>query len=141
MNALVNQLQARRTCHFTHGPYPDNWNEVKTSMEARGDIAVMTDVTLGGYARKLTIAQRPFNPAVLSSEETEAPHRQLERFAGFNASDIVAHSHRELGWKATEPREPIPYEASRFSAPVNDAQLSQEAQRIGDEESRRRTNL
>jgi uncharacterized phage-associated protein len=127
--------------HFQHGPYPDNWNEIKGRMETRGDIAVIREVTPGGYERKRTVARRLFNPTVLSWEETAALDRQLEQFAGFNASDIVAHSHRGLGWRATKHLEQIPYQASRFSAPEKDDDLSREAQRIADEESRRRANL
>ena len=66
---------------------------------------------------------------------------QIERFVGFNASDMVAFSHRELGWRISGDREPIPYETSRFSAPERDDELIQEARRIAAEDARRRANL
>ena len=127
--------------HFQHGPFPDNWSAFKSRMESEGDITVTAESTPGGYERKRTIANRPFNPGVLSAEEVAALDRQLGRFATFNGSEIVGYSHRELGWRSTQLLEPIPYHASRFSAPVREDVLLGEARRIADEESRRRSTL
>ena len=127
--------------HLQHGPFPENWTAIKNSMESEGDITVKTESIPGGYERKRTVANRPFRPSVFSAEEIAALDRQLDRFATFNASEIVGYSHRGLGWRATQRLEPIPYQGSRFSAPVKDDILLEEAQRIADEESRRRATL
>ena len=126
---------------YPNGPYPENWNDIKHGMERAGDIDVSVEDLPGGYERKRTVANRPFRPGVLSDDDIAALDRQVERFSKFNASEIVAYSHRELGWRATQAYEPIPYEASRFLAPVIDAELIEEANRIVDEESRRRADL
>ena len=110
-------------------------------MEANGEIAASVENAPGGYELKRTVANRSIKPGVLSEDETAALDRQIERFAQANASEIVAYSHRELGWRSTGAREPIPYEVSRFSAPEREPGLIEEAKRIADEESRRRAAL
>ena len=124
--------------HLQNGPYPENWAAIRSGMESEGDIAVKTESAPGGYERKRAVANRPLRPDILSAEETEALDRQLARFASFNAGEIVGYSHRTLGWRATQPLERIPHQGSRFSAPVKDSALLEEAQRTLDEESRRR---
>ena len=127
--------------HLQQGPFPENWTAIKSSMESEGDIAVKIESAPGGYERKRTVANRPFRPSVFSAEEIAALDRQLARFASFNASEIVGYSHRGLGWRATQHLERIPYQGSRFSAPAKDETLLGEAQRIADEESRRRGTI
>ena len=127
--------------HYPNGPYPERWTNIKDRMEMAGDIAVAAERVPGGYERKRTMAQRPVKPGVLSEEEIASLSRQIERFAAFNAGEMVTYSHREVSWRATQAYEPMPYELSKFSAPEVDYYLIEEAKRIADEESRRRTNL
>ena len=112
--------------HLPNGPHPENWDAVRSGMESEGDIAVRTESAPGGRERKRPTANRPLRPSLLSAEETAALDRQLARFASFNAGEIVGYSRRTLGWRATERHEPVPYQGSRFSAPVRDDVLLEE---------------
>ena len=127
--------------HFPHGPFPENWYDVKDRMEADNAISVMEETTPDGYTRKRTLANRSVKPGVLSEAEISILDEQLEQFTGFNGSELAAFSHREIGWRMTTDREPIPYEVSKFSAPVPDEFLMKEARRIADEYAQRRANL
>ena len=127
--------------HFPNGPFPANWYTIKDGMERNGEIELQLETVAPGYERKRPVAKRDVRAGVLSTEETAVLDEQIERFASFNASDMVALSHRELGWRMTGDREPIPYESSRFSAPDRDDELIQEARRIAAEDARRRANL
>ena len=124
--------------HLQNGPHPEHWAAIKSGMESEGDITVKTENAPGGYERKRTVANRPLRPGILSAEEIAELDRQLARFAPFNAGEMTGYSRRTLGWRATQPLEQIPHQGSRFSAPVKDAALLEEAQRTLDEESRRR---
>ena len=124
--------------HLPNGPFPEDWAEVRSRMESDGDITVQTESAAGGYERKRAVANRPLRPGALSEEETASLDRQIARFAQFNAAEMVSYSRRGLGWRATQHPEPVPYQGSRFTAPVKDGALLEEAQRTLDEESRRR---
>ena len=126
---------------FPNGPFPANWYTIKDRMERNGDIELQLENVAPGYERKRPVAKREVRAGVLSVEEIGVLDEQTERFVGFNASDLVAFSHRELGWRITGDREPIPFESSRFSAPERDDELIQEARRIAAEDARRRVNL
>ena len=121
-----------------NGPFPKDWDTVMNGMESGGDITVQTENGPSGYGRKRALANRTPRPGVLSEEETASLDRQIARFAQFNAGEIVSYSRRGLGWRATVPRGPVPHQGSRFSAPVKDAILLEEAERVMDEEAKRR---
>ena len=124
--------------HLPNGPVPENWDAVRSSMESGGDITIQTESSAGGHGLKRAAANRSLRPGALSEEETASLDRQIARFATFNAGEIVSYSRRRLGWRATQHPEPVPYQGSRFTAPVKDGVILNEAQRVMDEESRRR---
>ena len=127
--------------HFPNGSFPANWYTIKDAMERNGEIEFLLESLAPGYERKRPVAKREVKAGVLSGEEITVLDDQIERFAGFNASDLVALSHRELGWRVTGDREAIPYESSKFSAPERDDKLIQEARRIATEDARRWAKL
>ena len=127
--------------HYPNGPYPERWTNIKDRMETAGDIAVATEEVPGGYERKRTMVRRPVKPGILSEDDIAALDRQIERFAAFNAGEMMTYSHREVAWRATQAYGPMPYELSKFSAPEVDDYLIEEAKRIIGEESRRRADL
>ena len=125
--------------HLRNGPVPENWAAVRSRMQSSGDITIQTESSApGGYGLKRAVAKRPLRPGALSGEETASLDRQIARFAQFNAGEIVSYSRRGLGWRATQHPEPVPYQGSRFTAPVKDGVILDEAQRVMDEEFRRR---
>ena len=126
--------------HLPNGPFPQDWDTVMSGMKQGGDIAVQTENGPGGYGRKRARANRTPRPGVLSEEETASLDRQIARFAQFNAGEIVSYSRRGLGWRATGHRGPVPHQGSRFRAPVKDGALLEEAERVMDEEAKRRDN-
>jgi uncharacterized phage-associated protein len=127
--------------HFPNGPFPANWYTIKDELVKTGELEIRLEPIATGIERKRPVAIRPVRAGVLSAEDVAALDQQIERFAGYNANDMVAFSHRELGWRITGDRDPIPYELSRFSAPERDDELIQEARRIAAEDARRRANL
>jgi uncharacterized phage-associated protein len=103
--------------HFPHGPYPNQWYQVRRKMEKDGDVTIAYEQPIQGYHRYRMIPNRSANMEMLSSDDQKLLDEQVKRFAQFNAAAIEAYSHQESGWLSTEDGEPISYKMSGFIAP------------------------
>ena len=107
--------------HFPHGPYPENWHQVREQMEQHGDIEVVRDTTVVGYQNYWLLPLRPPNLELLSPEDRESLEAQVKRFAGFNAAGIEQYSRQDIGWRGTEDGQAIPYDLAGVFAPMPSA--------------------
>ncbi len=103
--------------HFPHGPYPQNWYQVRECMERNGDVTVVYDTATSGYQKYRLSPRRAANLECLSLADKEILEAQVQRFAGFNAAGIEEYSRQELGWLSTEDGQPISYELAGIAAP------------------------
>ena len=103
--------------HFPHGPYPENWYEVRQQMEQNGDVDVVYDRSVPGYHQYRILPRRKADLERLSHSDLEALEAQVERFAHFNALGIEQYSHEEVGWMSTEDGQPIPYALAGIVSP------------------------
>ena len=103
--------------HFPHGPYPENWYQVREQMERNGDAAVVYETALPGYRKYRMFPRRPANLELLSPDDQKSLGAQVQRFASFNAAGIEEYSHQEVGWLSTEDGQPIPYALAGVVAP------------------------
>ena len=106
--------------HFPHGPYPEDWHQVREQMEQNGDVEILYETTVPGYQQYRILPRRAADLERLSPTDRESLEAQVKRFAGFNAAGIEQYSHQEVGWLSTEDGQPIPYAlAGVFSAPMS----------------------
>ena len=103
--------------HFPHGPYPDQWYQVRKHMEKNQDVIITYEQPMHGYHRYRMIPNRSPDMEMLSANDKKILDDQIRRFAHFNAAAIESFSHEESGWLSTEDGEPISYEMSGFMAP------------------------
>ena len=103
--------------HFPHGPYPENWYQVREQMERNGDVEVVYETTVPGYQKYRMFPRRAADLECLSPTDRESLAAQVKRFAGFNAAGIEEYSHQEVGWLSTEDGQPIPYALAGVVSP------------------------
>lgn len=115
--------------HFPHGPYPEQWHQLRREMEAAGAVATLYEYGDDGYQRYRLLPCRTVHPETLSAADCAILDEQRERFADFNTSGIAEHSRQSGGWRSTEDGEPIPY----YTAGMLALPLSANAIRIGRE--------
>ena len=109
---------------YPHGPYPEAWATRKRDMELAGIVDIFSEELAADVHRHRWIAGRAAETDVLSPQEAAILSEQLQRFADFNATEIVDYAHQEFGWILTEPGEPIPYDLAGLSdVPITDAQF------------------
>ncbi len=98
--------------HFPHGPYPENWHQVREQMEQNADVEVLYETTVPGYQQYHILPRRAADLERLSPDDRQCLEAQVKRFAGFNTAGIEQYSHQEVGWLSTEDGQPIPYALS-----------------------------
>ena len=103
--------------HFPHGPYPENWYQVREQMEQNGDVEIVYETAVPGYQKYRMFPRRAADLECLSSTDKESLEAQVKRFAGFNAAGIEEYAHQEVGWLSTEDGQPIPYELAGIVSP------------------------
>ena len=96
--------------HFPHGPYPENWYQVRDQMEGNGDAEVLYELSNGGYHRYRMLPLRSADLERLGPSDLVTLEAQVSRFAGFNAAGIEQYSHQEIAWLSTEDGQPMAYE-------------------------------
>lgn len=96
--------------HFPHGPYPENWHQVREEMEQNGDAEVSYELSNGGYHRYRLLPLRSADLERLEPSDLEILEAQVSRFAGVNAAGIEHYSHQEVAWLSTEDGQPMAYE-------------------------------
>lgn len=110
--------------HFPHGPFPENWHQVRKQMEQNGDVVVIYETAAPGYHRYRLRPRRAANLELLSPDDRVILEEQVRRFAGFNAAGIEQYSHQEVSWLSTEDGEPMAYElAGIVSAPLSEREI------------------
>lgn len=95
--------------HFPHGPFPENWHQVREQMELAGDAEIVYEQSAPGCQSYRILPRRSADSEILSSTDKESLAAQVERFACFNPAGIEQYSHREIRWLSTEDGEPIAY--------------------------------
>ena len=123
--------------HFPHGPYPDNWHQVRQKIEESGAAAILRESMGYGYHRYRLLGNRPANRELLSREELALLDEQIQRFAEYNAGAIESYSHQEIAWRATEDGEPMDYELAGIMAPPLSQNSIRRGQAISDAIRRR----
>lgn len=118
--------------HFPHGPYPENWYQVREQMEQSGAITVLRDSHAQGYHRYGLLTNRPANCEMLAPEEMEEMDAQMERFADYSAAAIEDYSQCEAAWLATEDGQPMSYELAGISAPPLSQNSIRRAMQVAD---------
>ncbi len=103
--------------HFPHGPYPENWYQVREQMERNGDVEIVYETTTPGYQKYRMFPLRAADLERLSPDDRKSLEAQVKRFAGFNAAGIEEYSHQEVGWLSTEDGQPIPYALAGVVSP------------------------
>ena len=103
--------------HFPHGPYPENWYQVREQVERNGDVEVVYETAVPGYRKYRMFPRRAAELERLSPTDREALEAQVKRFAGFNAAGIEEYSHQEVGWLSTEDGQPMPYALAGVVSP------------------------
>ena len=110
--------------HFPHGPYPENWYQVREQMEQNGDVEIVYETAGPGYRKYRMFPRRSADLERLSSDDKDILNRQVQRFAAFNAAGIEQYSHQEVGWLSTEDGQPIPYSLSGVvSQPLSEREI------------------
>ena len=103
--------------HFPHGPYPENWYQVREQMERNGDMEVVYETAVSGYQKYRMFPLRAADLERLGPTDRESLEAQVKRFAGFNAAGIEEYSHQEVGWLSTEDGQPMPYALAGVVSP------------------------
>ncbi len=127
--------------HYPYGPYPDNWQGIRSDLERDGAIAVEYQQSGMPHTRRRWVNLRNAKVGVLTPQETAILQKQVRRFERFNGNDIVKYSHQELGWSLTKEHEPIPYALAGFSDPPHTPDDWNTARRIAANVVSRRTNV
>lgn len=110
--------------HFPHGPYPENWYQVRERMELNGDAEILYETAVPGYQKYRILPLRPADLERLSPADRKSLEAQVKRFASFNAAGIEHYSHQEVGWLSTEDGQPIPYSlAGVVSPPMSEREI------------------
>ena len=110
--------------HFPHGPFPENWYQVREQMAANGDVSVEYDTAVPGYTRYRLRPLRAANLELISRDELAILDEQVKRFASFNTAGIEEYAHQEVSWLATEDGQPMDYDLSGIvSAPLSEREL------------------
>ncbi|MCY4556836.1 MAG: Panacea domain-containing protein [Chloroflexi bacterium] len=94
--------------HFPHGPYPQDWHEVRRRMAESGDVAIVYERPGEDVSRYSIQAKRLPNLELLSPVDCRILRSQLDRFWTFNARRIEKHVQNEVSWLATEDGELMP---------------------------------
>ncbi len=102
--------------HFPHGPYPQDWPEVRRRMVESGDVTVVYERPGEDFSRYSIQANRGPNLELLSPGDCKILHTQMERFWSFNAHRIERQAQGEIAWLATEDGELMPVELAYVSS-------------------------
>ena len=102
--------------HFPHGPYSQDWHEVRRRMAESRDASIVYERPGEDFSGYSIQAKRGPNLELLSPVDCEILNSQLERFWSFNARRIERLVRGEVGWLATEDGEPMPIESAYISS-------------------------
>jgi uncharacterized phage-associated protein len=127
--------------HFQHGPYPENWQGTRSTLEFDGAVEIQLQQPGMGYVRHRWVNQRGVKAGVLTVQEVDLLQEQAKRFANYNGKNIADYSHQEFGWRLTEEYEPIPYAVTGFSDPPLTQRDLETARRIATDVVSRRTGV
>ena len=101
--------------HFPHGPYPQDWPEVRRQMAESGDVTVVYERPGEDFSKYSIQAKRGPNLELLSPGDCMILQAQLERFRSFSARRIERQAQSEVAWLSTEDGEVMPVELAYVS--------------------------
>lgn len=108
--------------HYPHGPFPDNWSDIKREMLATKYIEIVgenTDKHCNDNGINLIIPgpDGVAYPDVLTDAEFTILASQTDIYRNYNFSAMDEHSQEEVSWRATNDGDYLPYEMALVSAP------------------------
>jgi len=96
--------------HYPNGPAPQPFMEAVSSLVEAKLIRVDTADYMGREQQKFISLKEP-DMSSFSKEEIAAIDSAIERYSGYNASQISEISHKDTPWAITGLYEPLDYEA------------------------------
>lgn len=97
--------------HNHHGPTAKQTAPILRKLES-GDVIDIQETLYLGMPQKKVVVHNSVDTSSLSTEELKTIDEVIELVRGRTATEISEMTHRELGWKLTEPGEEIPYFAT-----------------------------
>ncbi|MCX5973300.1 MAG: DUF4065 domain-containing protein [Coprothermobacterota bacterium] len=100
-----------------YGPTPVEFQSIVEEMIQQEEIEKVSGNTYFQYPQTKYLARRSPRTALLQGHEIELIDDVLQRLGHMNASEIGAHSHRDVPWLVTEDLAPIEYETVFYRTP------------------------
>lgn len=94
---------------FDHGPVPRDFEEVVKELEKDNKV-VRIRTKLGKYEQQKFLSEEEPDLSLLSAKELNVIEKTIARYSSMNATQISAHSHLDMPYKATEDDDVIDYE-------------------------------
>lgn len=102
-------ISGARYAHIPFGPAPDNYEMYYGALHSRKAIESSEEQYPGGYAGEIIKATVEPDLNLFSAGELRIMASVKEHFAGFNASEITAFSHKEIAYQETNNGDIISY--------------------------------
>ncbi|MGA9113833.1 MAG: Panacea domain-containing protein [Candidatus Dormiibacterota bacterium] len=118
--------------HLDEGPAPREMLVAQREMMAAGDLIIESRPYYNRTQRRAKALRDP-RAGILSAAELEIVNEVIEDLFLLDAQQVADRSHQEFGYRATGPREDIPYR----TAWIGSAPLTAEQIEVGFEVARR----
>ena len=107
-----------------NGPAPRRVLEIRETLERSGALEVKRIPLSNGKIQIRPVALRDANPALFTAEQLAVVDRIIEVLDSADATKVSEISHVEIGWKAAEVGETIPYGTIFLSdKPLTDTEI------------------
>lgn len=90
------------------GPAPRRMAQIRAQMEALGEIAIQKVQTVAGQQHRVRPLRKP-NLSLFSQRELELVDRIIDTLKDKDAEQVSDLTHLDVGWKAAQMNETIPY--------------------------------
>ena len=90
--------------HFPRGPYPENWQRVRSTLEIDGAVEIQYQQPGNGYVRHRWVNQRGVKAGVLTAQEVGLLQEQVKRFEGYNGRPSRTIPTKNLGGASLKNR-------------------------------------
>ena len=100
-----------------HGPAPCHFEEAMEELEDEDKIKQFT-IKIGGYDQQKFLSPKKPNMDLLNGKEIQVIEDEIARYAGMNATQISAFSHKDLPYEATGDGDIIDYELVFYRDPL-----------------------
>lgn len=98
---------------FEHGPFPEHGNEILDKL-GEGEILRSQHERIGNYLKFTYHPLTELNVSVFAPEELKTLVEVMGKWMNHNATEMVAATHGEAPWIATDPMEPISYSLAYY---------------------------